>query len=809
MEEGDLDLMKAKMMAFDRLIRIVQSKQVIKGATTVINYLKSFSSLSPATVTVAWKNPARVFLSLYMIVAHTKEIMPSMGEDEEAVKKVATEFLTKFEAFITTTSTQNKHFSVPNVMDLLSTWILYYNKFETWKERDTLKIVDGLIAHYLELENLWLSVKDQIDADVQWKPRVEEQQHQIFGRLQKFGAKAMDRFTAARRELHAQFGITDDDELADGMNQMSVDEFGHSSGDESKIKQRGVAVPGIRIGRDTDRSSSPSPSPSPSTLFSTSPQKFPGRIQQRMAATDSVSKPNVVAPQTSYARRSTTPSQRSASSRAASPANVELPQKPEAETPRLSTAPSSERLTGFPASTPGFGDLLTNEKLAHELTLDPEFSLKKPELSELETQVRAMARKAFFEQVTQEFARGNYGTHVPEFLKDIKDQLMSMVSEKGKIAAEIQEALDMDFITHQIKNKTLNLPSIMQFIVSKMAQLCAPLRDAAIRNITSDLTDARSGTDFVPIFDQILLVLDDMKLDLANYRLQTLRPHLKTQAVEYEKSKFKESLAAARKQSGANNDVPIAALLPRTKAWLAQTTQAKIQTARERNPENIDLPENRVRYTDILHDALLGLVFSNTAVTPDTIAETLVMDGARVFAFQNEGQLIVIVSALLMLVQNIVSEGRGDKGFLNALKDRLVALLKAPEGLSVENLALEIISSCEALVIDKKRGMLRATGRDSSVVEGLDETRKGLIRNMVDKTLSTKDPVFGLLKRRVQACIKAHVVSGSFKREGLDKAGLDVVRTELEAFSYRVAIWVRYNGEVYGEWYDDILKDLI
>ncbi|KAI9345539.1 T-complex 11 [Obelidium mucronatum] len=455
--------------------------------------------------------------------------------------------------------------------------------------------------------------------------------------------------------------------------------------------------------------------------------------------------------------------------------------------------------------------MLTNEKLAHELTLDPEFSLKKPALSDLEASVREMARKAFFDQVRQDFIKGNFGTHVPEFLNDIKDQLIAMVSEKGKIAAEIHEALDIAYISHQIKNKTLNLPLVLQFIVSKMSQLCAPLRDAAIRKITTELSTATEAAAFVPIFDQILIVLDDMKLDLANYKLQTLRPHLKTQAVEYEKSKFRQSLAQIKPSNSNNNKSKVSELLPRTKTWLAHTTTQKVQTAKDRNPENIDLPENRVRYTDILHDALLGLVFSNSAVTPDTIAETLVMDGARVFSFQNEGQMIVIISALLMLVQNIVTEGRGDKAFLANLKDRLVAMLKAPEGLSVDNLALEIIASCDGLVVEKRMAKLRSVAKHEAVdtVEGLEESRKDLIRTMVDKTLSTKDPVFGLLKRRVQACIKTHVVSGSFKREGLDKAGLDVVRTELEAFSYRVAIWVRYNGEVYGEWYDEILNDLM
>ncbi|KAI8618491.1 T-complex protein 11-domain-containing protein [Chytriomyces sp. MP71] len=813
----DLSLKRAKAVTFEKLIRIVQSKLVIKGATSVISFLKKFVGMLPNDPKTNWKNPARVFLSLYMIVAHTSEIMPTMGEEEQAVKRVAAELVTKFEAWIAAHTAPHKTFSVQSTTDLLMTWISYYNQFEAWKERDTMKLVDGLIGHYLELENLWLSVKDQIDADLQWKPRVEEQQKQIFGRLSKFGDKAMQRFMTARRELHEQFGLIDDDEedagdLSEGGRtggQMSVDE---SSGDES-TRGKGITIPGS--GRSAHRVMA-SRSVSPSTsMLATSPQRFPGRVSQsRSSFTDSVSRPNAITPQP-VPRRPSSAMSVSSGSRPSSPAgDVILPQKLGVVTPRAQdlTGPVSSERLGALSSTPGFGDVLTNEKLAHELTLDPEFALKKPEQSELEKRVKEAARKAFFAQVTAELKNDNFEGHVPEFITDFKKQLMSMVSEKGKIAAEIDEKLDVEFITHQIKHKSANLPAILLYIASKMAQLCAPLRDVSIRAINTTIRDAKDAVALVPVIDSMFQVLDEMKLDLANYRLQTLRPHLKTQAVEYEKSKFRESLAAYTKQQGTSTDPTTSQLLPRTREWLNKTVESKAATARERNPENIDLPENRPRYTDILHDALLSLVFGNTAVAPASIPETLVMDAQRVFGFQNEGQRVVVVAVLLMLVQNIVIEGRGDKAFLTSLKDRLFVLLKDPEGLSLDNLVLEIISQCNVQVLEKKRARLLSVGQEANanaVTEGLDVTRKGLIQNMVEKTLSTKDPVFGLLRRRVQNAIKSHVVSGMFKREGLDKAGLDVIRTELEAFSYRVAIWVRYNGEVYGEWYDDILKELL
>ncbi|KAJ3341808.1 hypothetical protein HDU83_006420 [Entophlyctis luteolus] len=781
-----LSLETASSITFEKLVRLVQSKQVIKGATVLISYLKSFASKIRMSEGVVFKNPARVFLSAYIIVAHTNEIMPSFGAKEESVKKAASDLLTNLESWLSNVTGFQKSFSVSVLKNLIAGWIAYYEQFESWKEQDTMKIVDGLIAHYLELENLWLTVKDQMVADAEWKPRIEDQQRLIISRLQKFGDRAMEKFIRARHDLHVQFGLSvSDADLENELSHMSVDGILSSNGEEQSPARESIRIVRKGKGPATQEMSPPSQSAS---LLATSPQRFPGRFMaSRPTSSDSVSRPNSVSPH---------PKSR---------VNSPVVEQNDAEKPRtpLISAPSSEKLESLSA-TPEFGDLLSNQKLAHELTLDPEFSLKKPQLNEIEQKVRHAARKAFFDQVKQTFKDGQFDVHVPEFLVDIKQQILSMVSAKGKFAVEIEEALDLEFIKQQIKNKSLNLVGLLQFILSKMALLCAPQRDNSIKAIVSELAAVTGPEGLASVFDGILTVLDDMKLDLANYKLQSLRPHLKTQAVEYEKAKFKEYFESAKVLGPST----AAAVLPRTKAWLEQTVNLKAQTARDRNPENVDLPENKIRYADILHDALLSLVFSPIAVSPETIAETLIMDCERVFKFQNEGQLIVIVASLLMLVQNIVVESRGNKAFLGALKERLLALLKAPEGLTVESLGLEIISKCDELVLEKRRSQMNLAGKSSDFIEGLDDAKKDMVRNMVDKTLSTKDPVFGLLKRRVQASIKSHVLSGLFKREGLEKAGLNVVSTELEGFSTRVAIWVRFNMEVYAEWYDEILHEL-
>jgi hypothetical protein len=572
------------------------------------------------------------------------------------------------------------------------------------------------------MEKLWLSVKEQVDAEQEWKPRIHQQQTLLLSRLKRLGPEALERLKAQRAAVHAELGLTE----TEGEGEVK-------EGDERK--SRGSAVT-----REDNE-------------LSTSPRRFPSRSMQRNR-TDSVN---------------------------SNDAPLAAVSKPEAvPLTSASEAVSQESISQMSGS---FGGQLTNEQLAHELTLDPEFALKKPQRTELEESVRNMARKAYFDSVREAFEKEQYSTYIPEFIDDIKKQLLSMVNEKGKIASDLNEYLDIALIRQQIEHKNLNLPNLLTYIITKMGMLCAPVRDPSIQAIKSIITSSKKSSDLVAAFDSILEILEDMKLDLANHRLQQLRPHMKIQAVNYEKNKFKEALGKSTVS------------LEKTKKWLSEAVAEKRRTLAARNPENVDIPENTLKFTDTFHDAILSLVFGNTAVTPETLPETLIMDGQRLFGFQNQGQMITVVASLLMLTQNTVSELRGDKAFVVGLKDTLMALLKDPEGLTVENISAQIVASSSTMLKQRRS-------------KELDEERIGMIKSMVEKTLSTRDPIFNLLRRRIMACVKAHVVSGTFKREGLERAGLDLVRSELESFSYKVALWVRFNGEVYNEWYDLILKEL-
>lgn len=192
-----------------------------------------------------------------------------------------------------------------------------------------------------------------------------------------------------------------------------------------------------------------------------------------------------------------------------------------------------------------------------------------------------------------------------------------MVSPKGKIYAEINEHLDMDLARQQIEHGVFNVEQCTNYIISKMTQLCAPIRDQSIR-------DLAEIDDLATKFQKTLEILELCQLDLANYKLGQLAPMLKNMAVEYESKKFSEAVEAGNVQ------------LDQTRAWLKKAYGDLDAVARSRNPENIVSPENKIKFEDVYNDSLIKLVFSSKALDPASVPETLTLDMHYIFQLQNE-----------------------------------------------------------------------------------------------------------------------------------------------------------------------------
>ncbi|KAH8552201.1 T-complex 11 [Umbelopsis sp. PMI_123] len=413
--------------------------------------------------------------------------------------------------------------------------------------------------------------------------------------------------------------------------------------------------------------------------------------------------------------------------------------------------------------------------------MNPDFKLEKNGKSELVDQVREIATKAFFDSMREDFANKSYQRWIPGLVGDMKERLLSLAPATSKIHQDINDTLDLALIAQQINAETYNVNNTINFVISIMEKLCAPVRDDAVRAISSagDLTDT---------FRAILELLDQMNLDLANYRIQALRPYLKDISIAYERDKFSSALM--------NGKIGLA----RTRDWLRTANISLQEIAGQRNPEGVEEAENNIKFTDVYNEALVSLLASSESLLPDTCPETLHLDVERITGYQNEAQAITIVAALLMLTKNFSSaeeqnRHRTSNSAMKALRDKLFVLLEAKDT-TVENLSLQVIQSIQEL--------------SDANFEQLPEDKQKLIRTMVGKTLSYKDTVYSLLSRRLLSIIRTHLQHGQFSSiETLNSYGFGLVRTKLEKLSSKMYILARHNRDVYASWYDEIIGDII
>jgi hypothetical protein len=331
-----------------------------------------------------------------------------------------------------------------------------------------------------------------------------------------------------------------------------------------------------------------------------------------------------------------------------------------------------------------------------------------------------------------------------------------LVPPTSPLHSSINEILDIDLIQQQTKVGVYNIRNCIVYITNTMLQICAPVRDEQIKEL-------KNVTDLAEIFKRILEILDQMRLDLANYRVKAFRPYLKERAVDYERRKFEQALQSNR------------LTLDRTKSWLTSTIDSLLRTVAERNPENVHLPQHKynhgVKFDQVYNEALVSFIFQQSIIDKSNCPETFLLDVERLWNFQNEGQAITIVAALLMLTKNVASShpnfSSTDDNLIK-LKDTLFVLLLDGDT-TIDNLAAEIL-------------------------------------NYFPSSLTSETQV--LLSRRIQSVFKQHLHTGQFpKKETLTQYGVFTVAKELEQLSKKICVLGSYNREVYSSWYDTIIKE--
>lgn len=455
--------------------------------------------------------------------------------------------------------------------------------------------------------------------------------------------------------------------------------------------------------------------------------------------------------------------------------------------------PSSHRATAPQASPPRFVSVeelmetakgVTNMALAHEIMVNHAFQVKPAELPEgsLERRVKEIMHKAFWDCLEAQLKEDppTYG-HAIILLAEVKEALLSfLLPGHSRLRSSIEEVLDLPLIQQQAENGALDIGRLSQFIVGMMGSLCAPCRDEDIKKL-------KEITDIVPLLKAIFSVLDLMKMDMANFALSSIRPHLMQQSVEYERSKFQEFL---EKQPNA---------LDYTEKWLEDTVRGLREAADGCSAASSDPPS--LLPLNVHNHAYLRLLRWDH--TSDPFPETVLMDQVRFQEMQQEAEQLALLSSVLLVVYTTTGEAiSGLPGLMETLKNTVSVMLA--------DMHTPSFSAQEALAsIGEKLCVELSQCLSQHGYSPFSADRKSTLRGQISAVIQPDNTVRKLMDSRVQSYLLASLEFSQHKTAPPLPGGLAPVSRELKELAVRFSRLVTFNKLVFSPFYQKILYKIV
>uniref|UniRef100_A0A8B9TLN9 T-complex protein 11-like protein 1 n=1 Tax=Anas platyrhynchos TaxID=8839 RepID=A0A8B9TLN9_ANAPL len=430
--------------------------------------------------------------------------------------------------------------------------------------------------------------------------------------------------------------------------------------------------------------------------------------------------------------------------------------------------------------------------LAHEIVLNGDFKLQMGNFSPF--RVKETLHKAFWDNLKEQISASppNY-TQAIQLLQEIKEALLSLLLPRhNRLQSRIEEALDMELIRQEAEHGVLDICGLTTYILDTMAMLCAPVRDEEVQGL-------QSLTDPAQLFRWIFRVLDLMKMDMLNFSIQSLRPHLRDHSIQYERKKFQELL----------DKLP--SNLDHTTEWLREAAAEVSASLSESQPHSAAL-QGAVggspalpSLTAVLNQGYMNLLCWDHCLCTHRLtgfcSQTLLMDQARLQEVRAQVNQLATTAAVLLVTSSTCGSALfGSPGFVARLKLVTKVLL---EGLSC--------TRCEEALQDISDQVLQEVSRALSQLgyPALTSDRcaslKGQIKSIADKS----NTVWHVIEQRIHLFLSRFISPDGWNSQKDFPKGLDAIQEELQEVGRRFRSVIHHNRQVFGPFYLGILKKVL
>ncbi|CAN7995270.1 unnamed protein product [Ixodes hexagonus] len=435
---------------------------------------------------------------------------------------------------------------------------------------------------------------------------------------------------------------------------------------------------------------------------------------------------------------------------------------------------------------------VTNMMLAHEIAMDDSFKLEKKEYPQqsLERQVKEIVHQAFWQVLEEQLARSPpCYDQAMRLLQEAKERLLSLLlPHNTRLRAEIEEGLDVGLVRQQAEHGALDFDHYARLLVSLMARMCAPVRDASVR-------DLLKVQGVVPLFRAIMEHLDLMELDMVNFTIQEARPLIKTQSASYAREKFQAYLDAQALLSPGSDP------LAQTRAWLCRSHEELRSLSAQYSPDPVTKGPGSTGppLAAVLAKAYITLLcWDKDWQYP----ETLSMDQERFSQLGAQVDECALVASVLLVTHSVGGAALQDvSDFKEDLRSHTSLLLQGCTKRGEEELS-ETLKAVAGQAIKEVQEALQK--------HGFPPLQLSQERMLYDQVLSMASPehhIRRLLTMRILDFIKLTLSSASVGPTKIP-AGLSSLEKELTQIAGTFLRLVTHNRAVFGEIYADIVAHL-
>merc|ERR1711902_76634 len=270
-----------------------------------------------------------------------------------------------------------------------------------------------------------------------------------------------------------------------------------------------------------------------------------------------------------------------------------------------------------------------------------------------------------------------------------------------------------------------------------------------------------------------------MKLDMANFTIQTIRPTIEKESKEYEKKKFQEFLDT--QEDG----------LASTRQWLVRhsPSQAEIE----------DPKYKKLLAARILHESYVEILEWDDYYP---LPETLVMDTKRIIALRDRVERTAVSTAVILISFSQLSTfiiPMDSHAVKEKLKKHIDILL---QDYYEDNDLLKILPNIAAQVVKEINEYLSSKNKPS--------LSEDLVKSLHEQIEAVEDPnqrIRDLLQKRIVHFCKQLISNNGGKTVPQVPPGLTICKNDLGAIAGQFLKLVNYNRDVFGEFYNSIIEN--